>query len=368
MAHKTSSHGGLLSNNNRRMNLLPCAWLTRKCQRWCARWVAVSLAAAIAFFAGTAHAQQATLVLVTNHKDATIIPLLRSELESLGLRVETVDKRQNEVVARDLQRAAREHHAVAAIRVLVSSGTVELWIADRVTGKVVLRDVLAQGEGNKISESTVALQAVELLRASLLEVEAPHPPRGEVTPPPALYNVVGYPESTARLRLEISPALLASIGGVSPLDAAAFEIGYRVSPYATAESFGAVSVVPGTIRDSIGTAKLHARSFTLGIEVHGRASATRWQPFARLGAGVLTVSAQGDASSPYVGYQRDDLDVAFIAAAGSRYRLTRNMALSATLHAIRALHPLALQFDDRTVARFGALVAVANIGIVLSVP
>ncbi len=45
-----------------------------------------------------ASASTATLVLVTNHRDATIIPLLRSELESLGLSVETVDKGETEVI------------------------------------------------------------------------------------------------------------------------------------------------------------------------------------------------------------------------------------------------------------------------------
>lgn len=312
--------------------------------------------------------QLATLVLVTNHQDAAIIPLLRSELESLGLTVETVDKGRDEVIPRDLQRAAREHHAVAAIRVLASSGIVELWIADRVTGKVVLRDVLSQGAETKVSESTVALQVVELLRASLLEVAAPHPPRGEVVPPPTLYNVVGFPDAAGQLRLELAPAVAASVGGASPLAAAAFEIGYRVSPYWTGEGFGLVSVVPGNIRGRIGTAKVQAHVFTLGIEAHPRASATPWQPFGRFGAGLASVSSRGDANSPYVGYQRDDTDLVFSAAVGSRYRLTRNVALSATLQALRVLHPIAMQFNAETVAHFGALVGIFNLGIVVSVP
>ena len=54
------------------------------------------------------------------------------------------DKGEAEVIPRDLRRAAHERNAVAAVRVLVSSGVVEVWIADRVTGKVVLRDMLAQ--------------------------------------------------------------------------------------------------------------------------------------------------------------------------------------------------------------------------------
>ena len=215
-----------------------------------------------------ATAVPATLVLVTNHQDAAIIPLLRSELEWLGMVVETVDKGQAEVIPRDLRRAAHDRNAVAAVRVLVSSGVVEVWIADRVTGKVVLRDVLAQDAGSKVSETTVVLRVVELLRASLMEVEAPHAPRGEVAAPPALYKVVGFPEQTGKLRMELAPAVIASLGGVSPSLAAAFEAGYRLSQHFTAEGVGALSLTSGSITRPEGKALVNSRIVSLGLEVH----------------------------------------------------------------------------------------------------
>ena len=47
------------------------------------------------------------IVLVTNHADARIIPLLERELSGLGLDVVTVDKGPDEVLPDDLIRAAR---------------------------------------------------------------------------------------------------------------------------------------------------------------------------------------------------------------------------------------------------------------------
>src|SRR5262249_44043813 len=98
------------------------------------------------------------IVLVTNHADASITPLLRAEFEALGMHVELEDRGPNEIAPRDLDLAARRHQAVAAVRVLVGSGQVEVWIADRVTGKIVLRDVIGE-DGGKVNETLVAVRA-----------------------------------------------------------------------------------------------------------------------------------------------------------------------------------------------------------------
>jgi hypothetical protein len=310
----------------------------------------------------------ATLVLVTNHRDAAIIPLLRSELESLGLTIETVDKGEAEVIPRDLKRVAHERNAVAAVRVLVSTGVVEVWIADRVTGKVVLREVLPQAADSKVSESTVVLRVVELLRASLMEVEAPHAPRGEVAPPPTLYKVVGFPEATGQLRLEMGTAVIMSAGGVGPSLAAEFDVGYRASNHLTVDGFGAMSVIPGEVSGAEGTAKVLSRILALDMEAHTSASASTWQPFARAGFGLLSLSSKGEARTPYVGYQRDDAGMAVLAGFGTRVRLTRNVAISATIQGLRAFQSVSMQFNNTTVARFGTIAAIGSLGVVLAVP
>jgi hypothetical protein len=329
-------------------------------------------ALALTLCGGVSHAaagrEKPKLLLVTNHRDAAIIPLLRSELESLELAVETVESKDTEVLPRDLETAGRAHDAVATIRVLVSSGRVEIWIADRITGKVVLRDVLAQEAGSKISESTIVLRVVELLRASLMEADAPHPPRGEIKPPPKLFPVVGYPDASSRLHLQAGPALLASVGGVGPIPMVEFDVGYRFSDHFSAAGSGAVAFLPGQVHAVEGTAKLHVRLASAGLMVHTRRSACPWQPFVRASVGVLSLDARGIAGSPYVGYQRDALGLAVLAGFGTRLYLGRNVAFAATVQALRALEPLAMDFNQATVAHFGQFAMLFGVGLVLLVP
>src|SRR5262249_46664680 len=115
-------------------------------------------------------------------------------------------------------------------------GGVDVWIADRVTGKLVQRTVTAD------DPSTVAIRAVELLRASLLEERSPHPSRGEVEadrtvhaivdadrpPPPAPRAAVAAPRVPAAVSpgphaapvriatngVALGPGLLWSAGGL----------------------------------------------------------------------------------------------------------------------------------------------------------
>ena len=66
------------------------------------------------------------IVLVTNHSDMGIVPLLRAEFEALGMHVELEDRGPTEIVPRDLNMVARRHQAVAAVRVLLAAGVVEV--------------------------------------------------------------------------------------------------------------------------------------------------------------------------------------------------------------------------------------------------
>lgn len=122
------------------------------------------------------------------------------------------------------------------------------------------------------------------------------------------------------------------------------------------------------INGADGTAKVTSRWIALGIEIHSRATATSWQPFARAGMGLLSLSSKGDARTPFVGYQREDAGLAALAGVGMRFRLTRNIAVCGAFQGLRALQPVAMQFNDTTVAQYGTFVAIGTLGVALSVP
>ena len=119
---------------------------------------------------------------------------VEAELLAAGFAVATRSGEAGEEGARreELDAAARHHGAVAALRIVraAQGGGVSLWIVDRVTGKTSYREVAAADlEGPEAAE-LVALRTVELLHASFLELEAPHEPRGDAPPTPAVEQFV----------------------------------------------------------------------------------------------------------------------------------------------------------------------------------
>ena len=126
----------------------------------------------------------ARVVLVTDDPSSEVALLLGAELSSLGFNIITVKGDPERAAPRELHQLARQQDAVAAFRVSVTSERVEVWIADRVTGKVTLREVIRPSAGEPLAARTIVLRAVELLRWSLQELRAPYPSRGEITEPP----------------------------------------------------------------------------------------------------------------------------------------------------------------------------------------
>src|SRR5271170_4169405 len=122
----------------------------------------------------------ATLVaIVTAEPNSSLTRRVRAELEGLGLDVIVLKPPDESSPSRaPLEQAARSVGAVAAVRLIASTeGKVEVWVADRVTGKAVVRELDAPASG--ASDAAVAVGSVELLRASLMELHSGEPPHGD---------------------------------------------------------------------------------------------------------------------------------------------------------------------------------------------
>src|SRR5271170_450500 len=122
----------------------------------------------------------ATLVaIVTAEPNSSLTRRVRAELEGVGLDVIVLKPPDETSPSRaPLEQAARSVGAVAAVRLIASSeGKVEVWVADRVTGKAVVRELDAPESG--ASDAAVAIGSVELLRASLMELHSGEPPHGD---------------------------------------------------------------------------------------------------------------------------------------------------------------------------------------------
>lgn len=175
------------------------------------------LAALWPLVSGAAHAEAPSaghILLVVDERAVALATRVSAELETLGFSVEAQTREPNPA---ELAIAARQASAFAAIGIgPTAEGNVEITVLDRVTGKTLRREVLGRSLEDPTTRELVALRASELLRASLMEIEAPHPPRGELPPPPAAARIASAPETLRRperrLRLGVEGGVLIAPG------------------------------------------------------------------------------------------------------------------------------------------------------------
>lgn len=160
-----------------------------------------------------------TILLVVDDRAVALATRVSAELESLGFQVESRTKKPDES---ELASEARSSGAFAAIAIgPTSQGNVEITVLDRVTGKTLRRELLGRSLSDPTTRELVALRASELLRASLMEIEAPHPTRGEVAPTPAVKRIATAPETIRRPERRLRVGAASGVMVVPGLSAAA---------------------------------------------------------------------------------------------------------------------------------------------------
>jgi hypothetical protein len=115
------------------------------------------------------------VLLVVEQADDPFANRLRAELSSLGLTVLTLEPWRSGIRVETLEGAARAEGAAAAIRTVPSRKGVEIWMADQVTGRPLLRQMVVDESPGGPNQSLVALQTAELMRTSLLARPLPPP-------------------------------------------------------------------------------------------------------------------------------------------------------------------------------------------------
>jgi hypothetical protein len=172
---------------------------------------------------------------------------IADELRAVGFDVLVLALREEQGSPRKLEGLAKSNEAFAAL--LVSrderTGQVEIWLADRVTGKTTLRTLDAKDVVALDAVNVLAVRVVELLQASLLEVRAWREQRAAQDVPAAAEQLIAAAEQSRlapRYSLHAGPILLTGPGG-----------------------FGALA----GLRFGSGLALGRARHFALGLDVSG---------------------------------------------------------------------------------------------------
>lgn len=238
-----------------------------------------------------------------------------AELSALGLEVVSVAAQANGPEDRlaELRKRAAEQRAIGTLRISRRGGKhrVELWVYDALTKKTVMHDTMVPLEGGKDATAVVALRMVGLLHASLLELRMRG--RGKVKPPrvpPLVKRLVSErldpppaPRRAARWLLWGGPSVGLVHLDSSPSASLRLGAGWRPLAWLVLGLEGSLPLSLTRIdpEDPRGEASL----FAFGLE--GRARLEPWptatfSPAFELGAGVIVVRAEGEATPPHIGH------------------------------------------------------------------
>lgn len=262
-----------------------------------------------------------------------------------------------------LEASARAEDAIAALRVRASRSGVEVWIMDRITAKTVLREVvLSTGD----DESAVAVGAVELLRASLLEVEQPGFRKREVAPSPAVSRLVAAPQGkTGRLALALGPAAALSPGGLGVTPHVDVWLRFEASDHFALFTRVVLPTLPATLDAPEGRATVTLSTAAVGADalLFSPESAVRGR--AGVGVGAVWAHMEGTAAQAFVGRGDDVVAALVFAHVGGHASLGRHVRVFADVSLGIASPRPVVRFAARNVGAWGEPVAIASVGLEL---
>jgi hypothetical protein len=248
----------------------------------------------------------AELVLLHVEPDSPVIRArLQAELGLLGFVSERLELSDvGKVLGPDLLDRLPTEQADAAIEIVLTPERINVWVADGTTGKTLHRrfDLVANPE--LADPRTLAISAVELLRASRLEVE---PEVEDPTPPPVAVDdelppdedePVEPPARPLRGAISLVPLVTGSPGGFGP--AAHVEVAGRWAPH---ERFALrfslwAPTVSNRVERSSGSARMLYGMLFVEPQLRLPGGAHWFHPELGLGLGLAVLHIQGKALAP----------------------------------------------------------------------
>ncbi|APR88135.1 Flagellar hook-length control protein FliK [Minicystis rosea] len=326
------------------------------------------------------------VVLVAAETEHAFMERLRAELTALGFEVITAPAPPGALSREALEASARAASAVAAMRVAWLRAGLEVWVVDRVTGKTVLREVMAAGAA---PESTVALRAVELLRASLMELDAAQPPRGETPAPEGLRAAAGLPPPPSAppnaahtptapvpptaptrpfLSIDVGASITGSPGGLPAFPALTVGLSGWIVPQLSA---GLLALVPlSTAHDQGPEGTSSSRITLFGVEARFEPlPAARFRPSIGAGAALVWMHTDGTGGSArYAGASPSAWSGGPFVRPGLGIAVASHLVIRADLLAGVALRRLVIAYAGRDAAAWGVPFLSGSLGLEVSVP
>ncbi len=326
-------------------------------------WSAALLATTVAW---TAPASATTVVIVrppnASSEVAETLTRLHGELLSVGVDVPMVERPAADNSAGTdwrswLDEVAGKRGAAAVVDIIGDDSVVavDVWIL-KPQGHFEVTRVTA--EANTANRSrTLAIRAIEALRASLLELDLRARGRREDATNQAPVPVV-HPEPAkavaprSHFALELGATALMSLDGVGPALMPALGAGWSPRSWLVVEAVLAGAGTRPTVTTSIGSTRVQQQYATFGARYAFHPS-DAWWPFVGVAAGTLHTGLDGQSSPTVDGHSVDQWSFLVDGGLGAGLRLSGRYYLTLAAHVQVAAPYAAIHFVDRVVATSG---------------
>lgn len=295
------------------------------------------------------------------------VVLLAAELERLGFRVGRLMP-SDEVSRTGQLQQARAAGAVALLRLVPAGAAVEVWLTDRLTGKTVIREYALEGNGPR-SDDAIALGAVELLRASLLELSTPASTKPEA-PVPDAATQLSVPQPTApRFALSVGGAALLVGGGAGPSLGVDAALEARVADlwggHLGLRAAGLFGVTSSLVSSGSDRASLTSTSFGL-LASWSRSLVGALGFDVAVGGAAMLLSARGASLVVLRNVDASAWTGGVWLTGGLVYWFVSGIGVRLQLGALGALVPVEVRFAGETVARWGLPLVAGSLGVIVA--
>jgi hypothetical protein len=300
-------------------------------------WVAVTR---------TADAARARVALVheaePNALEQRTLTRLRAELIAAGFEVTDVERRGED--AREAAEAEPQAAGVFATIAIVprTADAADIWVADRITGKTVVRRIqVPPGTGRDVAP-VLAVRAVELLQASLLEAMHPAPraepsPSPAPPPPPAVvppdvsnWMQASRPGSETRYALQAGAGVIHSFSGVGPAVLPVLGFAYRPTSEVTVGlRAGGPTFAADLEAPPAGTIAARQKFASLEVAYAFLSEGATVRPVAIAGAGAYHLDVVGTAAPTYKSETDDTFAAMVTIGPGAKLRFGERVSLFA---------------------------------------
>jgi hypothetical protein len=325
------------------------------------------------------------VALVVDRSENPLAGRLRAELRSVGFDTVTAVRDADVPPALEVTSISQRTGAVAAISVVSAAEAASaqgggpgrgpvVWVMDRARNRAVKRQLAAQ-RGDS-SNRVIALRAVELLRASLMELranqalanEARAVPVPETRATSGLQLAAASRATTARFALELEGTATLAPGGLGLMGQLLVGAGWYAMEHLRLELFSLVPLSPGRASSDEGEVELHAWIIGAGPRLLFTGREATLQPSVGGGMGAAFVFLRGRALAPYADKSDWSAAACPYLRAGLLVRLTDLLRASVDLLAGVALPSSVVTVSGRDIASWGRPFISAALGFEVLVP